>query len=104
MVSLAPGAADSDWRIALENMGSLPVERVRYPRIAAIRPIAQPGATDALAVPRWMGALAHDARALLAGKDGRAQAPQALDPSSQVERGAGAERRALSFRQALDPW
>jgi len=71
MVSLAPGAADSDWRIALENMGSLPVERVRYPRIAAIRPIAQPGATDALAVPRWMGALAHDARALLAGKDGR---------------------------------
>jgi hypothetical protein len=64
-VSLAPGAPDSEWRIALENLGSLPVERVRYPRIAWIAPIARQGGRDALAVPRWMGALAHDARALL---------------------------------------
>lgn len=63
-VSLAPGAPDSEWRIALEDMGALPVERVRFPRVGGIVPL---GPAEALAVPRWMGALTHEPRALLSG-------------------------------------
>ncbi len=67
-IALAPGASDSEWRIALDDAAPLQVEKVDFPRIAPIPPL---GGSEALAVPRWMGAIAHEPRALLVGRDGR---------------------------------
>ena len=75
-ISLAPGAADSEWRIALDEPGSLEVERVRFPRIAPLAPLGGP---EALAVPRWMGAIARKPRALLAGMGGGSRTPRRLE-------------------------
>ncbi len=69
-IALAPDATDSEWRIVLDDAAPLQVERVVFPRIAPIPPLAPPGGHEALAVPRWMGAIAHDPRRFLAGKDG----------------------------------
>jgi hypothetical protein len=57
----------SEWHLEMENLESLPVEEVRFPRIQEIPRL---GTREQLAVPRWMGQLARDPRALLAGADG----------------------------------
>lgn len=58
----------SYWRIALDGLGDLRVERVHFPRVAAIAPL---GDDERLAVPRWMGALAKNPRALLTDSTGK---------------------------------
>jgi len=59
--------AMTGWSIALEGLDSLGVERMRFPRITGIPSL---GADEALAVPRWMGQLARDARAQFVGRNG----------------------------------
>jgi len=58
----------SSWRIALTGLGDLRVERVHFPRIASI---ASLGDDERLAVPRWMGAVAANPRALLSDSAGK---------------------------------
>lgn len=58
----------SSWRIALTGLGNLRVERVHFPRIASI---ASLGDDERLAVPRWMGAVAANPRALLSDSAGK---------------------------------
>jgi len=59
--------ATTGWSIALEGLDSLGVERMRFPRITGIPSL---GDGEALAVPRWMGQLARDARAQFVGRNG----------------------------------
>jgi uncharacterized protein DUF6259 len=63
-VRLPSDSALSEWRIVVDSPGALAIERVRFPRLAAIPRL---GAGEALAVPRWMGALARDPATLLGG-------------------------------------
>ncbi|MBX6364073.1 MAG: hypothetical protein IRZ00_09420 [Gemmatimonadetes bacterium] len=58
----------SSWHLAVDSAGTLGIEQVRFPRITGIPAL---GAGEELAVPRWMGALARDPSALLAGEDGK---------------------------------
>src|SRR2546421_9231135 len=44
------------------------IQQVRFPRLAGIPRL---GEGEALAVPRWMGALGRDPATLLAGPDGK---------------------------------
>lgn len=67
-VSLEHDRPMSEWRIALRDLGELPVERVHFPRIASI---ARLGDDERLAVPRWMGAVAKNPRALLTDSAGK---------------------------------
>ncbi|HET7622351.1 MAG TPA: hypothetical protein VFK39_10645, partial [Gemmatimonadaceae bacterium] len=67
-VRLDADSALSEWHVALSGAGALEVERVHFPRIVSI---ASLGANERLAVPRWMGALAKDPRALLTDSAGR---------------------------------
>jgi hypothetical protein len=67
-VKVDADSALSEWRIALHGAGGVRVERVHFPRVAAIAPM---GEAERLAVPRWMGALAKDPRALLTDSAGK---------------------------------
>jgi len=67
-VRLLADSALSEWRIVVDSPGALAIEQVRFPRIAGIPRL---GGGEELAVPRWMGALARDPAALLAGADGK---------------------------------
>lgn len=57
----------SSWRIAVEGLAGVGVERVIFPRLGGV------GLTEGadLAVPLWMGQLAKDPRNLLSGADGK---------------------------------
>ena len=55
------------WHIALEGIGTLAVETLRYPRLTGI---AQLGTAEQLAVPQWMGQRTREPRRLLAGPEG----------------------------------
>jgi hypothetical protein len=67
-IRLQGSAPMSEWRIALDSVGTLGVETVRFPRIAGIPPL---GAGEELAVPRWMGSLSREPRDALVGPDGK---------------------------------
>jgi hypothetical protein len=66
-VRLLRDSAMSEWRIAVDSPGTVAIAQVRFPRVTGI----PSRAGDALAVPRWMGALARDPATLLAGPDGK---------------------------------
>ena len=55
------------WHIALEGIGTLAVETLRYPRLTGIAPL---GTAEQLAVPQWMGQRTREPRRLLAGPEG----------------------------------
>jgi hypothetical protein len=57
----------SEWRIALAGLGSLGVERIRFPRVTGIPPL---GPGEELAVPRWMGQRTLEPRAQFVGRAG----------------------------------
>src|SRR5439155_302628 len=57
-----------EWRIVVDSSGAMAIEQVRFPRLTGI---PQLGRGEELAVPRWMGALAHDPATLLAGPNGK---------------------------------
>jgi len=67
-VRLLGDSSLSEWRVVVDSPGTIAIEQVRFPRLA---PIARLGEGEALAVPRWMGALARDPATLLAGPDGK---------------------------------
>lgn len=55
------GTSQSLWHISVENLGSLRLREVAFPRLPDLAP--QPD--ESLAVPNWAGQLATDARAFL---------------------------------------
>jgi len=67
-VRLLGDSSLSEWRVVVDSPGTIAIEQVRFPRLA---PIPRLGEGEALAVPRWMGALARDPATLLAGPDGK---------------------------------
>lgn len=70
LVRLGPSnAALSRWEVSVAKPRNVRLERVRFPRISSLRP--RPN--EALAVPRQLGALARNPRALLQGKDRQAR-------------------------------
>ena len=60
-------SAISDWRIALEQLGNLRVEQVRFPRVEHIARAQR----EELVMPRWMGAVARDPQSVLRAPDGQ---------------------------------
>lgn len=66
-ITLQGDSAISDWRIALEQLGQLRVEQVRFPRIENIA--RMPG--EELVMPRWMGTLARTPESVLRAPDGK---------------------------------
>jgi hypothetical protein len=64
-VRLLNDSAMSEWRIAVDSPGTMAIAQVRFPRLTGI----PPRAGEALAVPRWMGALARDPAPLLERPD-----------------------------------
>lgn len=67
------------WRIRVDGIRGVPVDRVRYPRLTGI---ATSGDGQELAVPSWMGQLARDPHKLLAGPDGRGRRMEFVYPGS----------------------
>lgn len=67
-IALETDRADSRWRLRLENLGTLVVRAVHFPRLGNLGP--RDG--ESLVVPQWMGERTEKARALLnpAGKPG----------------------------------
>ena len=64
---LEPERAMSYWNITVANLHGVVLEKVHFPQVPAIRPQAD----EYLAVPVWMGQLAPNPRALLAGPAGK---------------------------------
>lgn len=60
-VQLDTETPNSRWKISITGLGSLRIERVRYPRVAYIRRQDN----ERLAVPLWMGELTKDPRAAI---------------------------------------
>ena len=69
----------SAWRIRLEGIRGVAVDRVRYPRLTHI---TVTGARQELAVPSWMGQLARDPAKVLAGTDGKGRRLEFVYPGS----------------------
>ena len=65
--TLQGDSAIADWRIALEGLGQLRVEQVRFPRIEHIARLPN----EELVMPRWMGTLARAPQSVLRGPDGQ---------------------------------
>lgn len=67
-IELANGESMSEWDIAVESLGDLGIEDIRFPRVPSLAPL---GEEERLAVPRFMGELARSPRVLFAGPDGQ---------------------------------
>lgn len=100
------------WRIRLDGIKGVVVDRVHYPRLTGI---ATSGDDQELAVPSWMGQRARNPRALLAGADGKgkrlefvypgALSMQALSLSSAVRGGLYfAADDSLAYRKSFELW
>ena len=57
----------SRWELAVTKPRHVQLEQVRFPRVASLRPRPD----EVLAVPRQLGVLARNPRALVQGKDGK---------------------------------
>lgn len=110
-VTLQGDSAVSDWRIALEQLGELRVEQVRYPRIEHLA--RMPG--EELVMPRWMGTLARDPQSVLRAPDGQPRRLQFDYPGAlslqmialYQPNGAGfyaASDDTLAFRKSFAVW
>ncbi|MEP6620125.1 MAG: DUF6259 domain-containing protein [bacterium] len=100
------------WRIRLDGIRGVVVDRVHYPRITGI---ALSGMGQELAVPSWMGQRARDPRALLEGPDRKgkrlefvypgALSLQALALSSATNGGLYfAADDSLAYRKSFELW
>ncbi len=69
----------SSWRIRVEGIRGVAVDRVRYPRLTEI---VVSGAHEELAVPSWMGQRARDPAKLLAGTDGKGRRIEFVYPGA----------------------
>ncbi|MEO7082957.1 MAG: DUF6259 domain-containing protein [Gemmatimonadaceae bacterium] len=86
--------ADStaSWRIRLNGIRGVVVDRLHYPRLTGISLSA---AHQELAVPSWMGQRARDPRALLAGPDGAGRRLEFVYPGAL-------SMQALAFSSASE--
>ncbi len=66
-VNMQGDSALSDWRIALEHLGQLRVEQVRFPRIETLKRLPN----EELVVPRWMGTIAREPQKVFRRPDGQ---------------------------------
>ncbi len=110
-MTLQGDSAISDWRIALEQLGDLRVEQVRFPRVEHI----VRAANEELVLPRWMGTLTRNVQSALtdtAGKPRRLQYdyPGALAMQMVAlydPRGTGfyaASHDTLAYRKSFAVW
>ena len=110
-VQLEAKIPNSRWKINITGLGSLRIEKVRFPRVAYIRRQDN----ERLAVPQWMGELTKDPRAAINSRPGgqrRLEWPYPGTLSMQClafykENGPGlylASNDTASYRKAFAFW
>ena len=67
------------WRIRIEGIRGVEVDRVRYPRLTNI---TISGSGEELAVPSWMGQRARNPASMLGGNDGKGRRMEFVYPGA----------------------